>query len=104
MVPSSNEASREAKGNHTTTERKQVSDISAESFEATVLYEQNVHGAMTMRNPETGATFHIVAYGSPELRAEAERLEAGAKVELRVSRVGDRGDLWRAEELSDRTE
>lgn len=103
MVPPSNEVPREEGDSPTPTESKQIADIATEFFEAIVLYEQNFHGAMTMRNPETHATFHIVDYASPELRAEAKRLEPGTKIDLRVSRTGDRGNLWRAEELSDRT-
>jgi hypothetical protein len=64
-----------------------------------VVAEQNDHGALTLRDPETRETYHVVRYASPELRERAEHLKRGASVDLRLSRVGSRANAWRADRL-----
>lgn len=61
---------------------------------AVVVHERNEHGAMTLRCDDTDATYQVVGYASPELRAVAGRLERGATVEAELVRVGCRGNGW----------
>jgi hypothetical protein len=65
-----------------------------------VVAEQNEHGALTIEDPETYATYHVVDYASPRLRDRAGRLERGTTVGLSLSRAGYRANAWRVEELS----
>lgn len=58
------------------------------------MYERNEHGAMTVRCDATDATYRVVGYASPELRAVAGRLDPGATVESELVRVGCRRNGW----------
>lgn len=81
--------------------KESTADTAPDFFQALVVYEQNAHGAMTMRNLQTNATYQIVDYASRDLRQQAASLDQGMKTTLRVSRTGERGNLWRVEQLSE---
>ena len=62
--------------------------------------EQNAHGAMTLRDCETNAAYHVVEYASPALREAANSLQRGTVVEGQLARVGCRANAWRVQELA----
>ena len=64
-----------------------------------VAFEQNECGAMTIIDPDTNATYHLVEYSSPTLRNRASQLPRDATVEVRLSRAGFRANVWRAEAI-----
>lgn len=66
-----------------------------------MVYEQNQHGALTVRDDATAATYHIVRYADPEVENEAIDLERNASVELSLSPVGCRANVWQLERLVD---
>lgn len=67
---------------------------------AVVVREQNPHGAMTLRDDETDATYNVVEYASPELRSVAGRLDRGVTVEVDLIRIGCRGNGWGVRSLA----
>jgi len=67
---------------------------------ASVVAEQNAHGAMSLRDCETNATYTVVAYASPAVRETARSLERDAVVEGRLVRVGCRANAWRVQDLA----
>lgn len=81
-----------------------ASDGAAREVTATVVHEPNTHGAVTCRDAETHATYHVVDYADPDLRERAAALEVGTAVELRLSRTGNRANVWRVEGLFAHTE
>lgn len=70
----------------------------------TVVGRMNAHGALTLRTDETNATYHVVEYAHDDLRDRLETLPSGAPVEMELSRAGARGNVWRADGLSLRSE
>lgn len=56
----------------------------------------NDHGTMTVELCDANETRHICEYATPELRRRLAALSTGAKVLLRMSRVGVRANVWRA--------
>ncbi|SFG43843.1 hypothetical protein SAMN04488063_2048 [Halopelagius inordinatus] len=69
----------------------------AEPF--TIIQEMNDHGAMTVRARETHATYQVVEYGDESVRSRVADLPAGSQVRIAISRVGGRGNAWRANEV-----
>jgi hypothetical protein len=57
----------------------------------------NDHGATTVRARRTSATYHVVEYASPSLRAYVSELSPGTAVDLTLSRAGSRANVWRAD-------
>jgi len=56
----------------------------------------NAHETMTVVDPSTQGTFHVVAYDDSGLRRELAALEAGDSVDLRLDRAGIRANVWQA--------
>jgi hypothetical protein len=67
---------------------------------AVVVYEQNGRGAMTLSGCRTNATYQVVDYATPELRAAAGRIERGTTVEADLVRIGCRANVWLARRLT----
>lgn len=61
-----------------------------------IIVAMNAHGALTVVDPSTQSTFHVVSYGDPELCRELAALDAGDTVELRLDRAGVRANVWQA--------
>lgn len=59
----------------------------------------NDHGAMTVEVEQTSETRHLVDYASDRVRAVLADLPVGATIPVRMSRVGARSNVWRANEL-----
>lgn len=75
-------------------------DRSHDTF--TVVEPMNAHDAVTVRAAGTNATYHLVAYADESTRRAFASLGAGESVRAAVSRVGDRGNGWRAESATPR--
>ena len=70
----------------------------------TIEREMNAHGAVTVRSTATKATFHLVEYADESTRESLSSLASGESVRIRLSRVGARGNVWRAEGTTPRVE
>jgi hypothetical protein len=68
----------------------------------TIVESMNDHGAATVRSTAAHATYHLVAYADEQTRQAVSSLAAGESARLGISRVGDRGNVWRAEEAAAR--
>lgn len=66
----------------------------------TIVSEMNAHGGLTVRSRETNATYHLVDYADESAREALESLGAGERVDLDLSRVGRRGNVWRADAVT----
>lgn len=66
----------------------------------TIVESMNNHGATTVRSTTAHATYHLVAYADDSTRQTVSSLTAGESARLSLSRVGDRGNVWRAEEAA----
>jgi hypothetical protein len=64
----------------------------------TIVESMNDHGATTVRSTTAHATYHLVAYADDSTRQTVSSLAAGESARLSLSRVGDRGNVWRAED------
>jgi hypothetical protein len=62
----------------------------------------NPHGGLTVRSSGTNATYHLVDYADESTREALESLAAGERVDLDLSRVGRRGNVWRANAVTPR--
>jgi hypothetical protein len=62
----------------------------------------NDHGTMTVEVPESNEIRHICAYETPEIRRTLGTLPVEATVPVELSRIGVRGDVWRAVGLTAR--
>ncbi|WP_311172517.1 hypothetical protein [Halobellus ordinarius] len=75
--------------------------MSANTPESPGLYtiekEMNAHGAVTVRSTATNATYHLVEYADESTRESLSSLASGESVRIHLSRVGARGNVWRAE-------
>jgi hypothetical protein len=56
----------------------------------------NNYEAMTVVDPTTNGTFHVVAYDDSGLRRELAALDAGESVDLALDRAGVRANVWQA--------
>jgi len=61
-----------------------------------IVGEMNTHEAMTIVDPSTQRTFHIVAYDDSGLRRELAALDVGDSVDLALDRAGVRANVWQA--------
>lgn len=68
----------------------------------TVVEPMNDHGATTVRSTATYATYHLVDYADESTRRAVSSLAAGDSARLSLSRVADRGNVWRAEAATPR--
>jgi hypothetical protein len=68
----------------------------------TIVQPMNAHDAVTVRSTSTPATYHIVDYADEATRRIASSLSAGESARLDLSRVGERGNVWRAEAATPR--
>ena len=68
----------------------------------TVVESMNAHDAATVRCDGTHATYHLVAYADESTRRTVSSLSAGESARLSLSRVGDRGNVWRADAATPR--
>lgn len=66
----------------------------------TIVEPMNGHGATTVRSTTAHATYHVVAYVDDSTRQAVSSLAAGESARLSLSRVGERGNVWRAEEVT----
>jgi len=66
----------------------------------TIVESINDHGATTVRSTTAHATYHVVAYADDSTRQTVSSLAAGESARLSLSRVGERGNVWRAEEAA----
>jgi hypothetical protein len=62
----------------------------------------NDHGAMTVEESATNASYQVVEYASPALRERLERLSRGDEVTLELERIETRGNCWRAVAIASR--
>ena len=69
----------------------------------TVVESMNAHGAATVRCNGTNATYHLVAYADESTRRTVSSLSAGESARLSLSRVGNRGNVWRADAATPRS-
>lgn len=76
------------------------SNSSDRSETFTIVESMNDHGATTVRSTTAHATYHLVAYADDSTRQTVSSLAAGESARLSLSRVGDRGNVWRAEEAT----
>jgi hypothetical protein len=83
-----------------TTDTRQPTREGADWITGTVVYEQNRHGAMTIRDVSTASNFHVVEYASPELRRAMARLGARERAIVRLSRTGRRANVWCVDAMS----
>ena len=67
---------------------------SAKSYK--IIGEMNEHAAMTVVDPSTQGTFHVVAYDDRGLRRELAALDVGDSVDLALDRAGIRANVWQA--------
>ncbi|MFA1612306.1 hypothetical protein [Halobellus rubicundus] len=72
----------------------------ASSF--TIVSEMNGHDAVTVRSTGTNATYHLVDYADDATREALASLTSGESVRLDLSRVGRRGNVWRADAVTPR--
>ena len=61
-----------------------------------IINEMNAYETMTVVDPSTQGTFHVVAYGDRGLRRELAGLNTGDSVELTLDRAGVRANVWQA--------
>ncbi len=61
-----------------------------------VVAEMNTHDAMTLVDPETNETVHIVGYEETELKRELAALGVGETTTLQLERAGVRANVWYA--------
>lgn len=61
----------------------------------------NDHEAMTVVDPSTRGTFHVVAYGDRGLRRELAARAEGESVDLALDRAGVRANVWQARRADD---
>jgi len=61
-----------------------------------IVDSMNAHETMTVVDPSTQGTFHVVAYDDSGLRRELAALEAGDSVDLTLDRAGIRANVWQA--------
>lgn len=73
---------------------------SPDSF--TVVSEMNSHDAVTVRSTTTHATYHLVDFADDATREALSSLSVGESVRLDLSRVGRRGNVWRADDAVSR--
>lgn len=71
------------------------SGIGPDSF--IIVSEMNSHDAVTVRSTATHATYHLVDFADETTREALSSLSAGESVRLDLSRVGCRGNVWRAD-------
>jgi hypothetical protein len=57
----------------------------------------NRHSALTVRSTTTHATYQLVDYADESTREALAARSEGESVRLRLSRVGRRGNVWRAD-------
>ena len=74
--------------------------IGADSF--IIVSEMNSHDAVTVRSTATHATYHLVDFADETTREALSSLSAGESVCLDLSRVGRRGNVWRADDAASR--
>jgi hypothetical protein len=60
----------------------------------------NEHGGMTVELEGTNETRHLVAYASDRVRRVLGSLPEGTTLPVRMTRVGARANVWRAEALA----
>ena len=63
----------------------------------TIVKACNAHGAVTLREHPRNKMLHVVEYDDPKVEAELSSLDSGSVVELKLRRVGRRGNAWCAE-------
>lgn len=61
-----------------------------------ILDEMNAYETMTVIDPSTNSTFHLVAYDDRGLCRELAALDAGESVDLALSPAGVRANVWQA--------
>ncbi|QCC46886.1 hypothetical protein [Halobellus limi] len=76
-------------------------DSTPDSF--TVVAEMNSHDAVTVRSTATHATYHLVDFADDATREALSSLSVGESVRLDLSRVGRRGNVWRADDAASRS-
>jgi len=77
-------------------------DPSPSSDLFTVVAPMNAHDAVTVRSDGTNATYHLVTYADESTHEEVSSLSLGESARLSISRVGDRGNVWRADAATPR--
>jgi len=72
-------------------------DTARQYVEAIVTVSQpmNSHGGMRLTTVGGTRVFQVVDYATEEIRESLARTAAGNRLELRVVRLGSRGDAWR---------
>lgn len=63
----------------------------------TIVVEMNGHDAVTVRSTAMHATYHLVDFADDATREALSSLSVGESVRLDLSRVGRRGNVWRAD-------
>ena len=66
----------------------------------TIVEPTNDHGGTTVRSTAGHATYHLVAYADESTRRTVSSLAAGESARLSLSRVGDRGNVWRVDDAT----
>jgi hypothetical protein len=61
-----------------------------------IVRSMNDHDAMCVEVEETNATRHVVDYESDDLRRTLAALPEGSSLPLRMVRLDDRANVWRA--------
>ncbi len=77
-----------------------TSDNSDDTF--TVIEPMNAHDTVTVRSATTHATHHLVAYADESTRRALSSLDPGESVRAAISRLGGRGNGFRAEAATPR--
>jgi hypothetical protein len=82
------------------TDARRRSGPASDWITGTVVYEQNRHDAMTIRDTATATNYHVVDYASPDLCEAMGRLGTRQTAVIRLSRSGHRANVWRIEAMS----
>lgn len=83
-------------------EEREKTEMSDETY--TSSGETNAHGASTLGTPGANAAAHVVAYAPDGRRERRDALSAGTSVQMEHVRTRTRGNGWRADGVSVRSE
>ena len=61
----------------------------------TVAQPMNSHGGMRLSAATGNQVFQVVDYATEEIQHSMDHTEEGALIEVRLVRLGSRGDAWR---------
>ncbi len=66
------------------------------AYEYRILREMSPNNALSLLAPSANRVFQVVDYEDSKLHEELSTLDPGKLVELRLDRISDRSNVWRA--------